>query len=294
MCTCIYPCDFLFDRLGKGVIDDQVDVKHDVEGPHVRPVGQKSFAFAWRRLCLPAATQLPPHVSRVLRADKPPRCSHRKRIRPATPIKHADPAQEHNQQILHIVSSTTHKQHDQEPSKSCGLAVRPPTSNSSPTTMAAAEAGAGSGTATTTATTTSRFAAACCALSRYVKAAERARASRPLPLMPGADVTTAESGEKAEAEPAPSQLTIFYGGQVLVLDDVPADKAASLLHAAAEAARVANNTVGLIAATDLPVARKASLQRFMEKRRARAARRSTPYGRPDGDEACSDRLELAL
>jgi jasmonate ZIM domain-containing protein len=147
-------------------------------------------------------------------------------------------------------------------------------------------------------TKTSRFAAACGVLSRYVKAAERARASRPLPLMPGADVedaTMAESREEAKAEPAPSQLAIFYGGHFWVFDDVPANKAAGLLlQAAAEAARGANKTAGPITATDLPVARKASLQRFMEKRRARAAKRSTPYGRPDGDEVCSDRLDVAL
>jgi hypothetical protein len=31
MCTCIYPRDFLYESLGKSVIDDQVDVKHDLE-----------------------------------------------------------------------------------------------------------------------------------------------------------------------------------------------------------------------------------------------------------------------
>jgi jasmonate ZIM domain-containing protein len=76
-----------------------------------------------------------------------------------------------------------------------------------------------------------RFAAACGVLSRYVKqqaAAETTEArSVALPLLPGADLT------QKEQQPA-AQMTIFYGGRVLVLvlDDVPADKAAGLLQLA--------------------------------------------------------------
>ena len=147
------------------------------------------------------------------------------------------------------------------------------------------------------AATTSRFAAACGALSQYVRAAgaERARAGawpavpvpvRPLPLMPGADV------EDPEAGPAPAaQMTIVYGGRALVLDDVPADRAADLLRLAAAAAAVPGR---LSSAADLlpPVARKASLQRFMEKRKGRAAARAEqPYRRP-GERR--DDLTLAL
>ncbi|KAG2538278.1 protein TIFY 11e-like [Panicum virgatum] len=142
------------------------------------------------------------------------------------------------------------------------------------------------------AATTSRFAAACGALSQYVRAAgaERARAGawpavpvpvRPLPLMPGADV------EDPEAGPAPAaQMTIVYGGRALVLDDVPADRAADLLRLAAAAGRLSS------AADLLPVPRKASLQRFMEKRKGRAAARAElPYRRP-GER--HDDLTLAL
>ncbi|CAN6288296.1 unnamed protein product [Urochloa humidicola] len=146
-----------------------------------------------------------------------------------------------------------------------------------------------------------RFAAACGALSRYVKAAEAERTAaaaeaRPvavvLPLMPGADVP---AHEEAEAGPAPAgKLTICYGGQVVVLDGVPADRAAELLRLAAAQGAAANDL--------LPVARKASLQRFMEKRRGRAAAaRAAPYGRPGAavDDAASstpvpDHLKLAL
>ncbi|GJN20488.1 hypothetical protein PR202_gb07872 [Eleusine coracana subsp. coracana] len=149
--------------------------------------------------------------------------------------------------------------------------------------MAAAAAGSGATAATTK--TTSRFAAACGALSRYVKAAEMARVSRPpvsrpLPLMPGADVE--------DAGPAQSQLTIVYGGRVLVLDDVPADKAAGLLQLAAAAAR------GAKAANLLPVARKASLQRFMEKRKGRVAANGKPYLRSGAIADRHDELTLAL
>jgi jasmonate ZIM domain-containing protein len=116
-----------------------------------------------------------------------------------------------------------------------------------------------------------------------------AHAPRPLPLMPGADdATTAESHE--DAEPAPIQMTIVYGGHVLVLDDVTADRAAGLLAAAARQAR----TAGPIAAAGLPVARKASLQRFMEKRRGRVTARAEPYLHLLHGADRADELTLAL
>ena len=56
-----------------------------------------------------------------------------------------------------------------------------------------------------------------------------------LPLMPGADVPVAVAHEEAEPGPLPRQLTISYGGRVVVLEDVPADRAAELLRVAAAA-----------------------------------------------------------
>ncbi|XP_062206188.1 protein TIFY 11e-like [Phragmites australis] len=154
-----------------------------------------------------------------------------------------------------------------------------------------------------------RFTAACSALSRYVKAAERAPAvleARPapavaLPLMPGADVSAA-AHEDHEAGPTPAptlaRLTIFYGTRVVVLDDVPADRAAELLRLAACAAAKGTRGRGQVvpaAEDDLPMARKASLRRFMEKRKGRAAARGPPYRRPGGaGDTCPDRLTLAL
>ncbi|TVU30926.1 hypothetical protein EJB05_22579, partial [Eragrostis curvula] len=154
-----------------------------------------------------------------------------------------------------------------------------------------------------------RFAAACGVLSQYVKAAAateaRPAAARPvaLPLMPGADLSSSVQEEYQEAGPAPAPLTIFYGGRMLVLDDVPADKAAELLRLAASAAAAPAKRAGrhgqvLPAANDdVPMARKASLQRFMEKRKGRVAARAAPYLRPDdgaGSRVCPDQLALAL
>jgi jasmonate ZIM domain-containing protein len=115
--------------------------------------------------------------------------------------------------------------------------------------------------------------------------------------MPGADVD--EESDEAGPAPAPApaaQLTIVYGGRALVLDDVPADRAADLLRlaVAAAAAPAGRGCTGqLPSADDLPVARKASLQRFMEKRKGRAAARAEPYRRPGGAERLAD-LTLAL
>ncbi|CAL4933207.1 unnamed protein product [Urochloa decumbens] len=168
--------------------------------------------------------------------------------------------------------------------------------------MAAAASG-GTGGAWPAPAATSRFATACGALSQYVKAAEAAEramapapARRPLPLMPGADVDGGEDPAAAGAATLPAQMTIVYGERVLVLDAVPADRAAGLLRLATAAAAEHPRT-GACAADLLPVARKASLQRFMEKRKVRAAARGAPYSRADGGDACTvteDHLKLAL
>ncbi|CAL4941633.1 unnamed protein product [Urochloa decumbens] len=137
-----------------------------------------------------------------------------------------------------------------------------------------------------------RFAAACGVLSRCVKAnqaealahnAPTATAASTMLLLPGADVApdvvVREEAAGAPAPPEQAQLTIMYAGHVLVFDDVPADRAAALMRVAASQQVV---VTGETKDKDMPVARKASLQRFMEKRRDRFAAHA-PYdadGRP--------------
>ncbi|XP_042385284.1 protein TIFY 10a-like [Zingiber officinale] len=91
-----------------------------------------------------------------------------------------------------------------------------------------------------------------------------------------------------------SQLTIFYGGKVLVFDNFPAEKAKDLMQLASLGNSDQNSTLVPKAATDpvlpqlnlsklaqpnlsdLPIARKASLTRFLEKRKDRISARA-PY-----------------
>nr|BAK05015.1 predicted protein [Hordeum vulgare subsp. vulgare] len=140
-----------------------------------------------------------------------------------------------------------------------------------------------------------RFALACGVLSQYVKAEQKMssaaapRAPPPattLSLMPGADVEHAAAAAAAEeAGPATATatpLTIFYGGRVVVFEDFPADKAAEVMRMAATAGveRAAVAPAPAPAAlADLPIMRKASLQRFFEKRKDRLGARA-PYARP--------------
>uniref|UniRef100_A0A0E0M792 Protein TIFY n=1 Tax=Oryza punctata TaxID=4537 RepID=A0A0E0M792_ORYPU len=179
-----------------------------------------------------------------------------------------------------------------------------------------------------------RFAVACGVLSRCVKAeaaagkmlaamapsaanghpaATAAAAGSTMLLMPGADVAPdvrEEEVDEAAAAGAGSgtarqRLTIMYGGRVLVFDDFPAESAAEVVRVAARAGQEqqqdddgdAHHGGGGGVATDLPVAREGSLQRFVEKKRPKlwatapySPRRSPPRspfaanaGKDDGD-----------
>ncbi|KAF7007554.1 hypothetical protein CFC21_022485 [Triticum aestivum] len=179
------------------------------------------------------------------------------------------------------------------------------------------------------------FAMACSLLSRYVRQngaaaaelglginkgeAEAHRTADTKSPLPGAEGE--EAGRKKETmelfpqsaglqdaaapdatrEEDKSQLTIFYGGKVLVFNDFPADKAKGLMQLAGKGSPVAQNVSATTTAadtakvqtavlapasslpsdpvvapksarpnaSDLPIARKASLHRFLEKRKDR-------------------------
>jgi jasmonate ZIM domain-containing protein len=108
--------------------------------------------------------------------------------------------------------------------------------------------------------------------------------------MPGADVSpTQEELEPATSRALQAQMTIFYGGRVVVLDAVDPDQAAELLRLAGSGAGAAAKDEA--ARVDLlPMARKASLQRFMEKRSGRVAARATPYSRTVSSSRCDLQL----
>ncbi|XP_006657953.1 protein TIFY 10b-like [Oryza brachyantha] len=189
------------------------------------------------------------------------------------------------------------------------------------------------------------FAMACSLLSRYVRQngaaaaelglgirgeAEPQRAPATMSLLPGAEAdevaekkketmelfpqstgfgqqdAAAAREQEQEPEQEKRQLTIFYGGKVLVFNDFPADKAKGLMQLASKGSPVAQNVTAPAPTTvtdntkvhaplsslpaaqveaqkparanasDLPIARKASLHRFLEKRKDRLNAK-TPY-----------------
>ncbi|KAL2338803.1 hypothetical protein Fmac_013249 [Flemingia macrophylla] len=102
-----------------------------------------------------------------------------------------------------------------------------------------------------------------------------------------------------EKEPKASQLTIFYAGQVVVFDDFPADKVEEIISLVSKKTpqqsrnssayahthnqnhpsfvpNITPQTPSRPIACDLPIARKISLHRFLEKRKDRIAAKA-PY-----------------
>ncbi|KAL6996231.1 hypothetical protein U1Q18_006366 [Sarracenia purpurea var. burkii] len=122
-----------------------------------------------------------------------------------------------------------------------------------------------------------------------------------------ADNTTSSKSATVETEPKATQMTIFYGGRVLVFDNFPADKAGELFHFAGKES--CPNSEGFlstsitgakniksgdsdmpnpgtdlrlrpqtqaISGSDYPFMRTPSLYRFVEKRKDRIKAKS-PY-----------------
>ncbi|XP_042031805.1 protein TIFY 10A-like isoform X2 [Salvia splendens] len=63
-------------------------------------------------------------------------------------------------------------------------------------------------------------------------------------------------------------MTIFYAGQVIVLNDIPAVKAKEIINLATAVSPIQKPQLPALG-SDLPIARKNSLARFLEKRKDR-------------------------
>nr|CAB3494802.1 unnamed protein product [Digitaria exilis] len=159
------------------------------------------------------------------------------------------------------------------------------------------------------ASSSSRFAVTCGLLRQYMREQQQQQQPGSLdmpPLVGAAEDEDAVDGRTMQLFPTqtgtlqPSQerpenkqamkapLTIFYEGRVLVLEDFPADKAEELMKLAGSGS--SSSTIQSKDATpvvqekpaakppavlpDLPIARKASLQRFLQKRK-----QSEPYNK---------------
>nr|GEW53315.1 hypothetical protein [Tanacetum cinerariifolium] len=72
------------------------------------------------------------------------------------------------------------------------------------------------------------------------------------------------NSQKQQDDTQAARMTIFYGDQVIVLDNFPADKALEIMNMLS-----GTQTASSFVASDLPIARKASLARFLEKRKER-------------------------
>jgi len=143
----------------------------------------------------------------------------------------------------------------------------------------------------------SRFAVTCGLLRQYMKEQGGNGALRLAPavamgLVPGADAaeegteerkavlelfpqqagTLKDERQRKRKEPAADErapLTIFYGGKMVVFDDFPAEKAEELMQLAGSGNAAAAAALAQPSLTDMPIARKASLKRFLEKRKNR-------------------------
>lgn len=126
---------------------------------------------------------------------------------------------------------------------------------------------------------------------------ETTNPQEPMNLFPQEQSSTRKSSAappKSDHQPEKAQMTIFYGGQVIVFDDFPADKANQIMRLAnkqnptnnfsytmmmnnqkpVESAVPISSQPSVVA--DLPIARRNSLTRFLEKRKDRITA-TAPY-----------------
>lgn len=118
------------------------------------------------------------------------------------------------------------------------------------------------------------------------------------------------------AESDKAQMTIFYAGQVIVFNDFPADKAKEIMLMASTTNKTQNPSNGLESAadavnmvpsfgiqekqmpsqpivSDLPIARRASLTRFLEKRKDRLTAKA-PYNKEGAPKKEENKAWLGL
>ncbi|CAL5199168.1 unnamed protein product [Lathyrus oleraceus] len=128
----------------------------------------------------------------------------------------------------------------------------------------------------------STFSQTCNLLSRYIK--DKGNSGTLTNVVASSNNLTTKDfltpmSMVKEPEAKASQLTMFYNGQVIVLDDFPAEKVEEL-KAYAQTESLVTPIPQLPCGTivvDMPIARKASLLRFMEKRKNRVAAKSPYY-----------------
>jgi jasmonate ZIM domain-containing protein len=117
---------------------------------------------------------------------------------------------------------------------------------------------------------TRRFAVACGVLSQHVRNGGAPFLTKHAQAGAGAGAGPAAAQEMIAG--SPQQLTILYGGRVVVLlDACPPEKAAELIRLAAAAAQQGPQPPPEQALVDMPIARKASLRRFLAKRKDRSS-----------------------
>ncbi|XP_038881485.1 protein TIFY 10a-like [Benincasa hispida] len=143
----------------------------------------------------------------------------------------------------------------------------------------------------------SSFAQTCNLLSQYLKEKrslgitpkDEFPTTRPpaiMDLLTNMENPEEKSGTAAEPPSSATQMTIFYDGKVLVFNDLSSERAEEIMAMAGkgivplsrstEPTTIAGEQPVTKVSSDLPIARRASLHRFFEKRKDRVAARS-PY-----------------
>ncbi|KAL1532918.1 protein TIFY 10A-like [Salvia divinorum] len=117
------------------------------------------------------------------------------------------------------------------------------------------------------------FSQTCNLLSQYLKE-NGGFCDLDLNFNPKGSVNQSPKIEQPEKEI--EQMTIFYAGQVIVLNDIPAVKAKEIINLATAVSPIQKPQPLPPLGSDLPIARKNSLARFLEKRKDRITA-AAPY-----------------